>query len=70
MDTILHYQTIPDRCSACGRHTRWPSYSLVRISAEEMESYHRFLTMCKEAESATRKSMPSSPSKLFIRSCF
>ncbi|XP_029606882.1 guanine nucleotide exchange factor DBS isoform X5 [Salmo trutta] len=52
MDGSSRYQTIPSRCSACGRHTRGAS-SMVRISAGEMESYHRFLGVCQKTESAT-----------------
>eukprot|EP00063_Salmo_salar_P050053 XP_014024888.1 PREDICTED: guanine nucleotide exchange factor DBS-like isoform X10 [Salmo salar] len=52
MDGSPRYQTIPSRCSACGRHTRGAS-SMVRISAGEMESYHRFLGVCQKTESAT-----------------
>ncbi|KAI5614707.1 guanine nucleotide exchange factor DBS isoform X4 [Silurus asotus] len=51
----MDYQTLPATCSGCGSHKRWPSHSIVRISAGEMESYHHFLTMCKDTESTTWK---------------
>lgn len=45
----------PPRCPRCGRYGQ--SYSTIRISIAEMESYHQFLEVCQEAESAERKSM-------------
>ncbi|XP_048109403.1 guanine nucleotide exchange factor DBS isoform X1 [Alosa alosa] len=49
------YQTLPSRCPACGECSRGASFSTVRISAGEMESYHRFLGVCRETESATQR---------------
>ncbi|XP_041967427.1 guanine nucleotide exchange factor DBS isoform X12 [Alosa sapidissima] len=49
------YQTLPSRCPACGQCSRGASFSTVRISAGEMESYHRFLGVCRETESATQR---------------
>uniref|UniRef100_A0A3B1JMN3 Uncharacterized protein n=1 Tax=Astyanax mexicanus TaxID=7994 RepID=A0A3B1JMN3_ASTMX len=55
------YRTLPTRCCTCGSRARDASYSVVRISAGEMESYHRFLDACHQTESVSRRSMPSSP---------
>lgn len=49
------YRTPPSHCPKCGRYGQ--SYSTIRISIAEMESYHHFLEVCQEAESAERKSM-------------
>lgn len=48
-------RTPPSRCPKCGRCGQ--SYSTIRISIAEMESYHHFLEVCQEAESAERKRM-------------
>lgn len=49
------YRTPPSRCPKCGRYGQ--SYSTIRISIAEMETYHHFLEVCQEAESAERKRM-------------
>lgn len=49
------YQTPPSRCPKCGQCGQ--SYSTIRISIAEMESYHHFLEVCEEAELAERKRM-------------
>ncbi|KAK2874385.1 hypothetical protein Q8A67_021538 [Cirrhinus molitorella] len=46
---------IPSRCSVCGQHSRGASFSLVRISAGEMEAYHRLLEVCLGTELASRR---------------
>uniref|UniRef100_A0A9J7XDX0 MCF.2 cell line derived transforming sequence-like 2 n=1 Tax=Cyprinus carpio carpio TaxID=630221 RepID=A0A9J7XDX0_CYPCA len=55
MDGSQCYQTIPSRCSVCGRYTRRASFSLVRISVGEMETYHHLLKVCLETELASRR---------------
>uniref|UniRef100_A0A8C1P0I2 MCF.2 cell line derived transforming sequence-like 2 n=1 Tax=Cyprinus carpio TaxID=7962 RepID=A0A8C1P0I2_CYPCA len=55
MDGSQRYQTIPSRCSVCGRYTRRASFSLVRISVGEMETYHHLLKVCLETELASRR---------------
>ncbi|XP_029906370.1 guanine nucleotide exchange factor DBS isoform X4 [Myripristis murdjan] len=49
----LRHQTLPSRCPSCGTYVR--AYSTVRISTAEMESYHHFLGVCEQAESATQR---------------
>lgn len=49
------YRAPLSRCPKCGRCGQ--SYSTIRISIAEMESYHHFLEVCQEAESAERKRM-------------
>ncbi|XP_057217558.1 guanine nucleotide exchange factor DBS isoform X10 [Triplophysa rosa] len=55
MEDSLCYQTIPSRCSLCGRHLPETYFSVVRISVEEMQSYHHFLGVCLETELAARR---------------
>ncbi|XP_065097644.1 guanine nucleotide exchange factor DBS isoform X2 [Paramisgurnus dabryanus] len=55
MDGSLRYHTIPSRCSGCGRYSLATSFSLVRISVGEMESYYQFLRVCLETDLATRR---------------
>lgn len=49
------HRTPPSRCTKCGQCGQ--SYSTIRISIAEMESYYHFLEVCQEAESAERKRM-------------
>ncbi|XP_035799585.2 guanine nucleotide exchange factor DBS isoform X10 [Amphiprion ocellaris] len=45
----MHYQKLTSRCPSCGKYVE--SYSTIRISTAEMESYYRFLWVCLETES-------------------
>uniref|UniRef100_A0AAY4EB69 Guanine nucleotide exchange factor DBS-like n=1 Tax=Denticeps clupeoides TaxID=299321 RepID=A0AAY4EB69_9TELE len=49
------YPTLPSRCPACGRCSRGAPFSTVRISAGEMESYHRLLAVCRGTEAAAER---------------
>ncbi|CAM4732466.1 unnamed protein product [Leuciscus chuanchicus] len=54
MDGSPRYQSIPSHCSVCGTGA---SFSMIRISAGEMESYHRFLGVCLETELAAKRTL-------------